>query len=175
VKEIVELHGGRVRLQAMVSARSNLRNRIASSPSGGFIAGRRFVSSPERAADSACIRGMRVLVVDDEPDALAMMRRILEEYEEFVGSAEAALAMLSDDTFDCIISDVGVPFCDGYALIAEVRRRGIQVPAIAMTAVTRQEDQVQTRNVGYQAHVCKPMETGQLLSAITSLTTRVTR
>jgi CheY-like chemotaxis protein len=179
VKEIVELHGGRVRATSDGEGKgATFVIELPIVTLHDSFSGAVFDSSPERALDSACLIGMRVLAVDDEPDALVMLRRILEERGAFVGSApsaEAALAMLGDETFDCIISDIGMPFCDGYAFIAEVRRRGIQVPAIALTAFTRHEDQVQTRKAGYQAHVCKPMEAGQLLSAITSLASRVTR
>jgi CheY-like chemotaxis protein len=109
--------------------------------------------------------GIRVLVVDDEPDAEALVRRILEENEAIVTtatSAEDAQTILQRQTFDVIVSDIGMPVQDGFAFIAETRRRGVETPALALTAFARPEDRTQAQSIGYQAHLAKPVQMGEL-------------
>src|SRR5262249_1614602 len=105
---------------------------------------------------SHALRGVKVLVVEDDPDALGMVRRALEEREAVVGgalSSDEALRILSDESFDVIVSDIGMPVRDGYELIQEVRKREIQTPAIALTAFARAEDRTKSLSSGYQAHL----------------------
>src|SRR6185503_16329520 len=120
-------------------------------------------------------RNVRVLLVDDDPDALDMLRRVLEESEaevETALSAEDALERLGRQGFDVIVSDIGMPDRDGYELIAEVRKRGLRVPALALTAFARKEDRTKALRCGYQAHLSKPVEIGELLATIGSLVGR---
>jgi len=177
VKQLVELHGGQVR------AASDGKGQGATFTIELPVANLNSDSLPDvlslpnsewsRPSYPVRLTGIRVLVVDDEPDALAVVRRILEDSEAVVGSAlsaDEALTLLAAQNFDVIVSDIGMPNCDGYELLAEVRRRGFQIPAIALTAFARPDDQQQSRVLGYQAHVCKPLDIGELLSAIASLT-----
>ncbi|HEV2861049.1 MAG TPA: PAS domain S-box protein, partial [Pyrinomonadaceae bacterium] len=113
--------------------------------------------------------GLRVLVVDDEPDTLGMLKAGLGRCGAEVataGSATEALAMLSESPPDLLISDIGMPDEDGYALIRKVRalaaERGGRVPAIALTAYARAEDRLQALQAGYQMHVAKPVELTEL-------------
>ncbi len=121
------------------------------------------------------LKGIRVLLVDDEPDALAMVRRVLEENEAAVRTAlssKAALAILAKEGFDVIVSDIGMPNGDGYELIADARALGIHIPAIALTAFARAEDRMRAMSSGYQAHLAKPVETDELLGTVASLVER---
>jgi CheY-like chemotaxis protein len=121
------------------------------------------------------LNGIRVLVVDDEPDAVAMLRRILEESHAAVSTAlstEDALSALEHATFDVVISDIGMPGRDGYELAREMRARGIETPAVALTAFARGEDRARALRSGYQAHVSKPIETVELLATVGSLAGR---
>ena len=114
----------------------------------------------------------RVLVVDDEPDSVALVRRVLEENEAVVttaASVEEALNILPTQTFDVIVSDIGMPVQDGYAFIAEARRHGIQTPALALTAFARPEDRAQSLSNGYQEHLSKPVQMGELLATVAAL------
>ena len=124
---------------------------------------------------TACLMpGRRVLVVDDEPDARALVRRLLEHSGATVtaaGSADVALNELRAKTFDVIVSDIGMPKVDGYSLMRDVRALapdapGRDVPAIALTAYARSEDRDKTAAAGFQAHVAKPVEIAELVRQI---------
>jgi CheY-like chemotaxis protein len=103
------------------------------------------------------------------------IRRVLEDSEATVyeaSSSSAALDLLKGEAFDVIVSDIGMPNGDGYELMSEVRTRGIDTPALALTAFARAEDRVKAMSSGYQAHVSKPVETDQLLGAVAVLVAR---
>ena len=122
------------------------------------------------------IAGVRVLVVDDEPDARALLRRLFEERDAIVftaSSAVEALAILQGERPDVLISDVGMPDVDGYALIGRVRalppEQGGRTPAIALTAYARAEDRVKALVAGFQHHLAKPIEPVELLVMVASV------
>jgi signal transduction histidine kinase/PAS domain-containing protein len=121
------------------------------------------------------LQGLRVLVVDDEPDALEVTQRLLQASGAQVVtalSADSAMAMLELERFDILISDIGMPRKDGYAFIREVRDSGHKLPAAALTAFARSEDRTRALMQGYQAHVTKPVEPAELLATILSLSGR---
>jgi PAS domain S-box-containing protein len=181
VKQLVELHGGSVRVN-----------------SGGAGQGSTFVialpltvlhGSPEReterrhprltpkrigAADfDVDIRGIRVLLVDDEKDARALVTTLLESCHAIVTAAESAndaLTLLQENKFDLLISDIGMPGEDGYSLIKRVRSLGSStggdIPAIALTAYARFEDRVKAMAAGFQMHIAKPVEPVELITVV---------
>jgi PAS domain S-box-containing protein len=119
------------------------------------------------------IEGVRVLVVDDEIDARALLKRILEESRAIVTaaeSAEEAIELLQAGKFDVLVSDIGMPGEDGYSLIKRVRSLGAagggDIPAIALTAYARSEDRIKAVTAGFQMHVAKPVETIELITMI---------
>jgi len=128
-------------------------------------------------ADSmSSLQGTRMMVVDDEEDARALMRTALGSYGAdvvAVGSAGDALAEIERHIPDVIVSDIGMPHEDGYALIRRVRARaaaeGGSVPAIAVTAYASQHDRAAAESAGYQAHVAKPFEPAEVASLIAHL------
>jgi CheY-like chemotaxis protein len=91
-------------------------------------------------------------------------------------SAAEALALIESGRPDVLVSDIGMPGEDGYALIRKVRAlgaaRGGNVPAIALTAYARAEDRVKAILAGFQHHVVKPVEPGELIAMVASLTGR---
>jgi PAS domain S-box-containing protein len=120
--------------------------------------------------------GVRVLVVDDEPDTREMLSVVLGECEAEVrsaGSAAEALAALESWVPDVLVSDIGMPCEDGYELIAKVRSlpadRGGRIPAVALTAYARFEDRMRALGAGFQMHVAKPVEPAELVMVIHSL------
>jgi CheY-like chemotaxis protein len=124
------------------------------------------------------LRGLTVLVVDDEPDAHTLLRKILTQYEAQVievDSAEGALAALKKAVPDVIISDVGLPDEDGYSLIRRIRslpepvRR---VPAVALSAFARMEDRQRALLSGFQMHLAKPIAPAELITVVASLAGR---
>ncbi len=124
------------------------------------------------------VRGTRILVVEDEADAREYITRILQEHGAEVtgvaGVAEA-LRLLTDASTPCdlLISDIGMPGATGYDLIARLRNElGIgadRLPAIALTAFTREEDVAKSIAKGFQAHLAKPLNMAEFFSTIRRL------
>ncbi len=127
---------------------------------------------------NACgqIEGIRVLVVDDEPDARALIKRLLEDCKALVtvaASAAEAFESLRAAPPDVLVSDIGMPHEDGYSLIRRIRAldadRGGRVPAVALMAYARSEDRMNAVMAGFQHHVAKPVEPAELITMVASL------
>jgi len=123
--------------------------------------------------------GLRVLVVDDEPDARELLKVGLGQCGAQVtaaSSAREALEALARVSPDVLISDIGMPGEDGYELIRRVRAlpagEGGEVPAVALTAYARIEDRMRALRAGYQMHVAKPVELAELVAVMLSLLRR---
>ncbi len=123
------------------------------------------------------LAGIRVLVVDDEPDARELLTVLLTEYGAevlAVASASEVLANLESFQPDVLVSDIAMPDVDGYALIQQVRTlpamKGGQIPAISLTAYAREEDYQRSLNSGFEKHVTKPLEPERLVQALMALT-----
>ena len=117
--------------------------------------------------------GVHILVVDDEADTRDLLQNALETCGAVVrtaASAEQALALLSLEIPDIVVSDIGMPLEDGYGLIRRIRalppERGGRVPAIALTAYARAEDRTRALLAGFKAHVPKPIDLAELLAVI---------
>jgi two-component system, chemotaxis family, CheB/CheR fusion protein len=128
-------------------------------------------------AEPRDLTGLRVLLVDDDPDACAIARRIFEEHQIKVYialSAREGLNILKYERPDIIVSDIGMPDQDGYELMRQIRslpvKKGGATPAIALTAFARPEDRKQALAVGYQKHMAKPVDPLELLTVIATLT-----
>jgi len=123
------------------------------------------------------LAGIRVLVVDDEPDARQLIRRVLDDC-----GAEVILAATADEaipivqTFrpDILVSDIGLPEKDGYDLIRHIRSRfaAKTLPAVALTAFARAEDRKRALLAGFQTHVAKPVDPSELVAVVASLVER---
>jgi hypothetical protein len=131
------------------------------------------------AHDVASLAGLRVLVVDDEPDARTLARRVLEERGAeviTVGSAAEALeAVDGSEALNVVVSDIGMPEHDGYELISRVRAMpgaAGRIPAVALTALARDEDRKRTLLAGYQVHISKPVDPAELVTVIAMLAGR---
>jgi len=123
--------------------------------------------------------GLRILIVDDEPDTRELLKQGLEYCGATVkvaGSAGDAIDALRVSVPDILISDIGMPGTDGYDLIRQVRRlpsaQGGKVAAIALTAYTRVEDRLQALRAGYDMHVPKPVELTELVAVAASVARR---
>ncbi|HEU4386317.1 MAG TPA: ATP-binding protein, partial [Blastocatellia bacterium] len=125
------------------------------------------------------LRGLRVLVVDDEVGARDLVTSILgpEQIEvRTAASVTEALGVLDDWMPDVLLSDIEMPDADGYSLIQQVRSMPdsrSQIPAVALTAYARSEDRIRAIAAGFQIHVSKPVEPVQLLAAVAGVTKRV--
>jgi signal transduction histidine kinase/ActR/RegA family two-component response regulator len=127
--------------------------------------------------------GSKVLVVDDEADAREMLVKVLEGAGASVmtaASAAEAVAMLGDATEnkngpDVLVSDIGMPGQNGYDLIREVRRRGHSaeaLPAVALTAFAHANDAREAELAGFQVHIPKPVNVGEITAVIARLAGR---
>jgi CheY-like chemotaxis protein len=124
------------------------------------------------------LNGLRVLAVDDEPDLRELLTILLTHYGAAVttvGSVQAAVKAFQEAP-DVLLSDIGMPHGDGYALIRQIRAlegdRPDKVPAIALTCYTQPEDRCLALTVGYQMYLTKPVEPLELVTAIANLAKR---
>lgn len=120
----------------------------------------------------AALQGVRILVVDDEPDARELLRVILESAGAAVAlaaSAEDALVALRKKMFDVLVADIAMPGRDGYALLRDVRAlptAAARIPAIAVTAQASAADRERAATVGFTGHVPKPVDPTRLVHAV---------
>jgi signal transduction histidine kinase/ActR/RegA family two-component response regulator len=131
---------------------------------------------PWTAPDPSLLHGLRVLVVEDEADGRDLIQTVLESCGAevtAVASAAAALAAFDREPPQLVVSDIGLPGQDGYALIREIRRRppeaGGLVPAMALTAFAAAEDRQRTAAAGYQAYLAKPADPTMLVAKVALL------
>jgi CheY-like chemotaxis protein/two-component sensor histidine kinase len=119
-----------------------------------------------------------VLVVDDDPDALGLVREILESAGARVRtatSARDAIASIEQDVPDVLVSDLGMPGMDGYEMIQRIRRMegpAKDLPAAALTAYARSEDRAKALRLGFEMHLAKPIDPSELIAAVASLARR---
>jgi signal transduction histidine kinase/ActR/RegA family two-component response regulator len=174
VRNLVELHGG------SVSANSDGLNRgsrfvvrlpapVAATPEAG---------AAERPEAPAPLRldGIRVLVVDDDPEARTLFSTILEGAGAAVtgaGSADDALNALRRSTHDVLVSDIEMPDVDGYGLLREAlaiaHGRNERLMAVSVTAYSRAEDEVRSLAAGFHRHVQKPLDPAALVAVVLSV------
>ncbi|HEY9877720.1 MAG TPA: CHASE domain-containing protein [Leptolyngbyaceae cyanobacterium] len=133
---------------------------------------------PLQAASQAVdLRGVQVLVVDDDNDSQRFLAFLLTQANATVvtvGSAQAAIDIVKKSSIDVLVSDIGMPEMDGYALIQHIRaweseQGHFPVPAIAVTAYASELDQQQAAAAGFQTHLAKPVEAEVLLRLIEQL------
>ncbi len=173
VKQIVEAHGGAI---TAASPGAHLgATFVVELPllqeAGGVGAG------PATDASAAPLAGVDVLIVDDDDDASEVLATVLEDRGARVRvarDADAALDMMAARRPDALVSDIGMPGKDGHALIRETRLRDAaaglpRLPAIALTAFTRDEDRRAAFEAGFDAHVGKPMRPLEIVRQIALL------
>jgi CheY-like chemotaxis protein len=125
------------------------------------------------------LASIRVLLVDDEPDARELISHILcgcGASATAAANAMEALKLLEEQEFDVLISDIGMPEVDGYELLRRARpvmqKTGRRIPAIALTAFARSEDRTKALQAGFLVHVAKPVEPSELAATVASVTDR---
>jgi len=129
-----------------------------------------------REFDSVGLEGARILMVDDDADTREMIKLMLEQFGAEVvtaASASEALSKFQPGRYDAMLADIGMAEVNGYELIARVRalgpEKGGDVPAIAITAYAGKEDRLRAITSGFQYHLSKPIEPGELVGAIATL------
>jgi len=185
VKHLVQLHHGSVEVE------SPGRNQGATFTVTLPIASLASTVIPENAADpeprsnglpasfSTALEGLRILVVDDELDSRDLVTAILTRCGGEVNCCEsAAEAIMAVKNWkpDLLVSDIGMPFEDGYSLIKKLRKlrskQARETPAVALTAYATNEDRERALAAGFQMHVPKPIDPTGLVRSIAAATGR---
>ncbi|AKT42761.1 ATP-binding protein [Chondromyces crocatus] len=175
VRNIVELHGGTVRAESEgLGKGATFTVRIP------IRAAARPITRPPMDSETAeeatftlpphVLEGLRILVVDDEQDARELLGAILGDAGATVRLAtcvDEAMVLLQTEVPDALVSDVGMPTKDGYALARELRGlprdQGGRIPAIALTAHARSEDRTRALTAGFSTHIPKPVDPTELI------------
>jgi NO-binding membrane sensor protein with MHYT domain/ActR/RegA family two-component response regulator/two-component sensor histidine kinase len=176
-KQLVELHGGTISADsAGPHTGTTFTVRLPLTHEPAILAAVAGVRAPVPAAQGELaelvdLTGVRVLVIDDAPDTLDVLEQILAYSGAATMTAPgagAALALLEHEVPDVIVSDVGMPDVDGFELMRRIRRRAATagIPAIALTAFTRQDDRVKALQAGFTDYLAKPVEPAALADAI---------
>ena len=185
VRQLVELHGGTVEVAsegegkgATFLVKLPVLPVYQNIPATDFMSQVKEKDSEEEWADE--LAGLKVLVVDDEPDTCELLRSLLSKCGAEVtaaNSAEEAFRLFKLEHPDVMVSDIGMPREDGYELMRKVRAlppdKGGNVPAVALTAYARAEDRLRALRAGYQMHVSKPVELAELVAIVASLGNRL--
>ncbi len=184
VRHLVELHGGTVEVDSPGEGKGSMFSvTLPLTPASAFDTGNeksrvlREDAATAHLLHTEMLDGLRVLVVDDESDTLQVISTVIAQSGAEVmacASAAEALEALKRWRPDILISDIGMPGEDGYALIRQVRalpaEGGGRIPAAALTAYARDEDLKRALDAGYQMHVAKPVSPHDLISAVSNLT-----
>ncbi|MDB4977614.1 MAG: Sensor protein [Myxococcaceae bacterium] len=178
VRHLAEAHGGSVsahsdgpgtgsRFRVTLPLRA-----VFAAPAPAPAADSEWQQRHRLAGPPARLRGARILVVDDDADSLELVRVVLEDAGALVvaaSSAAVALAELQRQRFSLVVSDIGMPDTDGYEFMRIVRERNEHVAALALTAYARAEDAALARQAGFQCHMAKPVDAGELVESIIDL------
>lgn len=178
VRHLVELHGGEVAVTSPgVGQGATFIVRLPLlSENSRVAANMEGTTAVEIEADLPSFQGIRILVVDDDPDNRELLALILEQHQAeviTVASAMEVSSVFKNFKPDILISDIGMPDVDGYTLLRSIRclppEQGGQIPAIAVTAYARPEDAQQALACGFQLHLSKPIDANELVTAIAEL------
>ncbi|MEN3330759.1 MAG: hypothetical protein V7641_124 [Blastocatellia bacterium] len=181
VRHLVELHGGTVTAASTgegQGATFTVKLPLMPLQAERYDTGRVPASAPSTSPlqEAPDLKGIKVLVVDDEPDTRDMLRTMIGQFGAQVkacASSQDALQVFHEWPPDVIVSDIEMPGEDGYQLMRQIRalglERGGKTPAVALTAYARTEDRTRAFAAGYQMHIAKPADPIELAAAIASL------
>ena len=184
VKNLVELHGGSVIAKSPGEGKGSTfivllpisvvrqMDEKDGHPHPAASAGLELLAAPN-------LKGIRVMIVDDNPDSMTLVKRVLEQSGVTVATCSGGrecLQRLSLWQPDVLITDIGMPEMDGYTMMRELRKmppeKGGNTPAIALTAFARSEDRRRAMLAGFDMHVSKPVEPGELVAVVARMARR---
>ena len=180
-RHLVELHGGAIGVTsdgAGATFTVRLPRAAARETPIPDECGVKGPRAPARTFESADLHGVHVLIVEDDDDSRELLASMLVKCGACIVSASSgveALAALANGTPSphVIVSDIGMPEMDGYALIRSIRSLddgdARRIPALALTAYARTEDRRRALAEGFQMHLAKPVDPGELAAAVASL------
>ena len=181
VRHLVELHGGIIGVENVTPGSGAAFTVKLPLPSTQLTLEKSPAAGPfEDTLTEIDLAGVRILVVEDDLDALDLITIDLAEHGASVrgvASATEALELLQSEPFDLLISDIGMADTDGYNLIKQVRNQEVSksasIPAIAVTGYARAQDRIRAIAAGYNTHVAKPVEIRELVTVVKCLTGRI--
>lgn len=181
VRHLVELHGGLISADNLESGSGAVFTVKLPLPAAELkLEAPPPSATPEETETEMDLAGVRILVVEDDLDALDLLTIDLAEHGakvRGVASAAEALSLMKIQQFDLLISDIGMADTDGYNLIKQVRLgerdKAEHIPAIALTAYARAQDRIRAIAAGYNTHVAKPVEIRELVTVVKCLTGRI--
>jgi CheY-like chemotaxis protein/two-component sensor histidine kinase len=175
VKHLVELHGGKVTADSAGEGKGATFT-VTLPTIDVLVAPAPLKDANGKPAADVSLRGIKVLVVDDERDARELVERILADAGASVttaASAPQALSRVNVDRPNVVLSDISMPEEDGYQLIRKLRampeQHGGKTPAMALTAFARPEDRAKALEAGFQRHLSKPVDAAELIAAVADL------
>jgi CheY-like chemotaxis protein/nitrogen-specific signal transduction histidine kinase len=180
VRHLAELHGGSVKAESAGKEKGaiftiTLPSSLA--PSAPAVEPARQAANGHKIAEkfNHQLKGIRVLIVDDDPDTCEMLIYVLSHWgaeTQASDSVAEALTAVSDWQPHILLSDINMPGEDGYALISRLRttKNGANIPVVALTAMARPEDGERALSAGFQLHLAKPIDIDELATAIARLT-----
>ncbi|MBI3550473.1 MAG: response regulator [Elusimicrobia bacterium] len=178
VRDLVELHGGSVRAasEGMGLGATFTVELPASTKPAESVAGTAAAPAAGLSKKFPKLDGVRVLLVEDEPDARDMFAAVLQKCGASVtpvGSVPEAMSSFHQNRPDVLVADIAMPGEDGYALIRKIRalkpEEGGEIPAAALTACVQLEDRYQALQAGYQIYIPKPVDPVELAGAVNNL------
>jgi PAS domain S-box-containing protein len=182
VRHLTELHGGTVTVESPGAGRgSTFTVKLPLAPmirTAGEQIRRHPTVHDESTVPNSRLDGVRVLLVDDEPDSNEAMRVLLDHCGAEVrvaGSAAHAYEILSRWKPDVLVTDIAMPGEDGYSLLARIRSGldGLaEIPAIGLTAFASPDDRARVLAAGFRLHLAKPVDPRELTAAIASAAAR---
>jgi PAS domain S-box-containing protein len=185
VKHLVELHGGSVYVHSPGENHGatfivHFPLAVVKTPApGAERVHPRALPAPLTHFELPNLDHIRALVIDDEPDARELIRRVLTDCGATVwvaANAREALEIIEKEPLDVLISDIGMPEIDGYEFLRQARqlmqKLDRRIPAIALTAFARSEDRMKALQAGFRVHVSKPVEPVELAATVASVTDR---
>jgi signal transduction histidine kinase/DNA-binding response OmpR family regulator len=189
VRHLVELHGGTIKVEsegqdrgATFTIELPLRIGVRKSETGAESPSALNKDGRQAFTFSPVLDGLRILIVDDEADSRELITAVLAQCGAEVKDCETAseaLAAIQEWNPDLLISDIGMPGEDGYSLIKKVRaldepQHG-KIPAVALTAYASTEDRIRALAAGFQTHLAKPLEPGDLVTTVANVAGRLKR
>jgi hypothetical protein len=179
VRHLVHAHGGRVEAESRGVGEGASFTVELPLGAGEPVEAPLPAAASVVAAEQPKLPGLKVLVVDDEPDTRELLRTALGlagAHVRIAGSLREALAAFSEERPDLVVSDIGMPGEDGYRLLSELRalprEAGGHVPAVALSAHASAEDAARSRAAGYELHLAKPIEPASVVAALAALVAR---